>query len=96
MQGVSGRMGGGMPGQASQSVADIVKEAKECEDLGYDVYQTRSTNREALEAVRNATDLIIMVYLSYAAFGTARIRVTSGSDTRISPLPRNWKRPLKM
>ena len=72
LQGVSSRMGGGMPGQASQSVAEIVKEAKECEDFGYDVYQTRSTNREALEAVRNATGLIIMVYLSYAAFGTGK------------------------
>jgi hypothetical protein len=71
MQGTSGRMGG-MPGQASRSVAEIVKEAKEYEALGYDVYQTRSTDREVLEAVRNSTDLIIMVYLSYAAFGTGK------------------------
>jgi 2,4-dienoyl-CoA reductase-like NADH-dependent reductase (Old Yellow Enzyme family)/thioredoxin reductase len=70
-QGTSGRSGG-MPGQASQSVADIVKEAKECEDLGYDVYQTRSTDRATLEAIRNSTGLIIMVYLSYAAFGTSK------------------------
>jgi NADPH-dependent 2,4-dienoyl-CoA reductase/sulfur reductase-like enzyme len=72
MQGSSGRTGGGMPRQDSRSVADIVKQAKECEDLGYDIYQTMSTNREALEAIRNATDLIIMVYLSYAAFGTSK------------------------
>jgi 2,4-dienoyl-CoA reductase-like NADH-dependent reductase (Old Yellow Enzyme family)/thioredoxin reductase len=74
MQGTSGRSGGmpgGMPG-ASQSIADIVKEAKECEALGYDVYQTRTNDRETLEAVRKATDLIIMVYLSYAAFGTSK------------------------
>ena len=70
MQGGSGRTGGGMPGQASQGVADIVKDAKECEELGYDVYQMRSPTREAVEAVRKATDLIIMVYLSYAVFGT--------------------------
>jgi len=72
MQGGSGRTGGGMPGQGSQNVADIVKEAKECEALGYDVYQTRSTDRQVLEAVRNSTDLIIMAYLSYAAFGTGK------------------------
>jgi len=64
--------GGGMPGQPSQSVADIVKDAKECESLGYDIYQMRSPTREAVQAVRNATDLIIMVYLSYAAIGTGK------------------------
>ena len=64
--------GGGMPGQASQSVADIVKDAKECEDLGYDVYQMRSPTREAVEAIRNSTDLIIMAYLSYAVIGNTK------------------------
>jgi 2,4-dienoyl-CoA reductase-like NADH-dependent reductase (Old Yellow Enzyme family)/thioredoxin reductase len=64
--------GGGMPGQPSQSVADIVKDAKECQDLGYDVYQMRSPTREAVEAIRNATDLIIMVYLNYAVIGNSQ------------------------
>jgi 2,4-dienoyl-CoA reductase-like NADH-dependent reductase (Old Yellow Enzyme family)/thioredoxin reductase len=72
LQGVSGRSGGGMPGQGSQSIEDIVKGAKACQDFGYDVYQTRTTDREVLEALRNETDLIIMVYLSYAAFGTGK------------------------
>jgi NADPH-dependent 2,4-dienoyl-CoA reductase/sulfur reductase-like enzyme len=73
MQGGGGMMGPGMgPGQASRSVADIVKEAKQWEALGYDVYQARSNNREAIEAIRNETDLIILSYLSYAAFGTGK------------------------
>jgi 2,4-dienoyl-CoA reductase-like NADH-dependent reductase (Old Yellow Enzyme family)/thioredoxin reductase len=72
-QGGGGRPGGGgMPGMgASQSVADIVKEAKEYVNMGYDIYQMRSPTLESVEAVRNATDLIIMVYLNYAVIGTA-------------------------
>jgi len=55
-------MGGGRGpmGQSNKSVEDIVKEAKEAVDQGYDVYQMRSPTREAVEAVRGATDLIIM------------------------------------
>jgi thioredoxin reductase len=71
LQGISGR-GFGMPGGAPRSVADIVKEAKECEAFGYDVFQTRSTDPEVLKAVRGATDLIILVYYSDAAFGTSK------------------------
>jgi len=71
MQGISGRTGG-MSGQGSQSIEDIVKEAKEYEDFGYDVYETRLTDRETLEAIRNSTNLIIMVYYSPAAFGTGK------------------------
>jgi 2,4-dienoyl-CoA reductase-like NADH-dependent reductase (Old Yellow Enzyme family)/thioredoxin reductase len=58
-----GGMPGGGPGpmgQSNKSVADVVKEAKEAVDKGYDVYQMRSPTREAAEAVRGATDLIIM------------------------------------
>jgi 2,4-dienoyl-CoA reductase-like NADH-dependent reductase (Old Yellow Enzyme family)/thioredoxin reductase len=58
-----GGMPGGGPGpmgQSNKSVADVVKEAKEAVDKGYDVYQMRSPTREAAEAVRSATDLIIM------------------------------------
>jgi 2,4-dienoyl-CoA reductase-like NADH-dependent reductase (Old Yellow Enzyme family)/thioredoxin reductase len=69
LQGTSGRSGGMRRG-ANQSVEEIVKDAKACQDFGYDVYQARSTDPEVLKAVRDATDLIIMVYLSYAAFGT--------------------------
>jgi len=65
-QGGRGDMPAGGPGsmgQSSKSVADIVKEAKEAVDKGYDVYQMRSSNPEAVQAVRNATDLIIMANL---------------------------------
>jgi thioredoxin reductase len=63
---------GGMPGGEgaargpmgqSKSVADIVKEAKEAVDSGYDVYQMRSPSLEAVQAVRSATNLIIMANL---------------------------------
>ncbi len=69
---------GGPGGGASRSVAEIVKEAKELEALGYDVYQSRTTNREALEAIRNETNLIIFSYLSYAAFGTGKSQASVG------------------
>jgi hypothetical protein len=96
MQGTSSRMGGGMPGGGSQSIEDMVKEAKAYEAFGYDVYQTRSTNREVLQAIRNSTNLIIMVYSATRPSAPARNRVTSGSDTRINPQRKNWKRQLKM
>jgi len=52
---------GGMPGQSqtSMSTADIVAKAKEIEAQGYDVYQMSGT-KEQIEAVRNATNLLIM------------------------------------
>jgi 2,4-dienoyl-CoA reductase-like NADH-dependent reductase (Old Yellow Enzyme family)/thioredoxin reductase len=58
--GMQGGGPGGPMGQSSRSVAEIVKEAKEAVDKGYDVYQMRPPTREAAEAVRSATDLIIM------------------------------------
>ncbi len=63
---------GNASGGPSRSVADIVKDAKEYEAMGYDVYQPRSLNLEALKAIRNETNLIILAYLSYAAFGTGK------------------------
>ena len=54
---------GGAPGmgQASaKSVADIVNEAKELEEKGYDLYQMDSPTREAVQAVRAATNMIII------------------------------------
>ncbi|MBN1625863.1 MAG: FAD-dependent oxidoreductase [Deltaproteobacteria bacterium] len=54
--------GGGMPGmgRASKSVEDIVAEAKEQEEIGYDIYQMDSPTLEAVQAVRAATNMIIM------------------------------------
>jgi 2,4-dienoyl-CoA reductase-like NADH-dependent reductase (Old Yellow Enzyme family)/NADPH-dependent 2,4-dienoyl-CoA reductase/sulfur reductase-like enzyme len=77
--------GGGMPGQPSQSVADIVKDAKECQSLGYDVYQMRSPTLEAVQAVRSATDLIIMAYLNYAVIGNTKEKSYVGIRTPNQP-----------
>jgi NADPH-dependent 2,4-dienoyl-CoA reductase/sulfur reductase-like enzyme len=56
--------GGGMPpgmGQAAaKSVEEIVKDAKEKEEIGYDLYQMDSPSREAVQAVRAATNMIII------------------------------------
>jgi 2,4-dienoyl-CoA reductase-like NADH-dependent reductase (Old Yellow Enzyme family)/thioredoxin reductase len=62
--------GGGMPGggpggrgsqaQATLSVKEIVAQAKEIEDQGYDVYQMNTDSLEAVQAVRAATNLVIM------------------------------------
>jgi len=69
---------GGPGGGASRSVAEMVKEAKECEALGYDVYQARSNNPELLKAIRDETNLIIFSYISYAAFGTSKAQAYCG------------------
>jgi thioredoxin reductase len=70
---------GGMPGggrgpmgRASQSVEEIVSEAKEAADQGYDVYHMRTPSLEAAQAVRNATNLIIMTSLRLGVIGTGR------------------------
>jgi len=54
--------GGGMPGmgRASKSVEEIVKEAKELEEEGFDIYQLSSPTLEAAQAVRAATNMIII------------------------------------
>jgi thioredoxin reductase len=52
---------GGMLGMgAAQSVEDIVAEAKEQEENGYDIYQISSPTQEAAQAVRASTNMIIM------------------------------------
>ncbi len=50
---------------SSLSVEEIVAEAKDLEDRGYDVYLMRTQSIEAHQAVRNATNLLIM-----SEFGT--------------------------
>lgn len=69
---------GGMPGGAgpmgqdsSMSTEDIVAQAKEIEDQGYDVYQMSGT-KEQIEAVRNATKLLIMSTLRVGGGGMGR------------------------
>jgi thioredoxin reductase len=69
--GQGGMPGGGGPGmgRAAKSVADMVKEAKELEDNGFDVYEISSPTLEAVQAVRNATNLIIVSSLNIGAGG---------------------------
>jgi 2,4-dienoyl-CoA reductase-like NADH-dependent reductase (Old Yellow Enzyme family)/thioredoxin reductase len=59
-QGAEGGRSGGMPGMTSKTDDEIVAEAKEKEDRGYDVYQLNTTSLEAAKKVRAATNLILM------------------------------------
>jgi 2,4-dienoyl-CoA reductase-like NADH-dependent reductase (Old Yellow Enzyme family)/thioredoxin reductase len=65
--GMAGGMSGGPggPGGRTSSKTDdeIVAEAKEAEEFGYDVYQLNSTSVETAKKVRNATNLILMTSL---------------------------------
>jgi len=57
---------GGMPGgegpqvQAIVSVKDLVSKAKDIEDRGYDVMALSANNLEAVQAVRSATNLLLI------------------------------------
>jgi 2,4-dienoyl-CoA reductase-like NADH-dependent reductase (Old Yellow Enzyme family)/thioredoxin reductase len=54
---------GGRGPQTQRSVKEIVAEAKEAEDFGYDVYSINTDSLEVVQAVRNATNLILMTQL---------------------------------
>jgi NADPH-dependent 2,4-dienoyl-CoA reductase/sulfur reductase-like enzyme len=65
----------GTTAQASGNIKEIVAEAKQLEDQGYDVYKidTNNASLEAVQAIRSATNLIIMAYIgagSAAASGS--------------------------
>jgi thioredoxin reductase len=72
---------GGRPGQqkANLSVEEIVADAKKIEAQGYDVYDLGTTDAKAVEAVRNATNLVLLTHL-----GTIGPDMDPGVDT--SPL----------
>lgn len=53
----------------SKSVEEIEKEAKEYEEIGYDVYEMNAPTLEAVQAVRNSTNLIIMASLRIGGMG---------------------------
>ena len=69
--------GRGPRSQASVSIEDIVANAKDIEGQGYDVI-TMSGNKEQIEAVRNATNLIIMSALRVGGGGMGRVGAASG------------------
>jgi 2,4-dienoyl-CoA reductase-like NADH-dependent reductase (Old Yellow Enzyme family)/thioredoxin reductase len=58
----AGGQGGGPGGQRqdTRTVEEIVTEAKGIEAQGYDVYGLNTTKPEAVEAVRNATNLVLL------------------------------------
>ncbi len=62
--GAGGPGGPGGQRQDTRTVQEIVTEAKNLEARGYDVYQLSSTNREAVEAVRNSTSMILLTHLT--------------------------------
>jgi 2,4-dienoyl-CoA reductase-like NADH-dependent reductase (Old Yellow Enzyme family) len=68
---------GGMPQMASKTDDEIVAEAKEKEDRGYDVYQLNTSSLEAAKKVRAATNLILMSSLRIGMGGYN----TSAQDT---------------
>jgi 2,4-dienoyl-CoA reductase-like NADH-dependent reductase (Old Yellow Enzyme family)/thioredoxin reductase len=61
--------GRGGPGQAQLSTKEIVAQAKEAEDKGYDVFQINTDSVETAQAVRNATNLILMASVRGGAGG---------------------------
>ena len=70
--GQSGMPGGAGPqAQTATSIKDLVVKAKEVEDQGYDVYAMSGT-KEQVEAVRNATNLILMASLRVGGGGMGR------------------------
>ncbi|MBN1626397.1 MAG: FAD-dependent oxidoreductase [Deltaproteobacteria bacterium] len=55
--------------EAPKTVEDIVKDAKEKEEIGYDLYQMDSPSLEAVQAVRAATNLLIVSPLNIGMRG---------------------------
>jgi len=55
-----GREGGPGGGMSSQTEEEILAEAKEAEDKGYDIYKLNTDSVETAEKVRNTTNLILM------------------------------------
>lgn len=61
--------GSGRQGQASVNIQEIIAQAKEAENKGYDVYRLNTSSVEAAQAVRSSTNLIIMSSLRVGSGG---------------------------
>jgi len=59
-QGSAGSQGGMPPGMSSKTDDEILKEAKEAEDKGYDVYQLNTSSLDVAKKIRASTNLILM------------------------------------
>jgi thioredoxin reductase len=55
---------GGSGGRSSQSLEEVVENAKEIEDMGFDVMLVSGNDLEQVEAIRNATNLLLIAKLS--------------------------------
>jgi 2,4-dienoyl-CoA reductase-like NADH-dependent reductase (Old Yellow Enzyme family)/thioredoxin reductase len=57
---------GGMPGQrqSTVSIKDLVAQVKEAEDMGIDVMSVSGNSVEQVQAIRNATNLILLAKLN--------------------------------
>lgn len=80
--GAQGGGPGGMPGGmgGSKSIADIVKDAKDKESLGYDVYYVNSA--EEAKAVREATNLLIIASYNGAGAGPGAAYPSMGNSVK--------------
>jgi thioredoxin reductase len=56
--GQAGGQGGG--GGSTTSVEEFLAQAKEAEEMGFDVFMMQSTNTEAMTAIRNQTKLLVL------------------------------------
>jgi len=65
----SGATGNPHAAGSPKSVADIVREAREQEETGYDLFQMESPSIEAAQAVRSATNLILVSTLNIGGGG---------------------------
>jgi len=59
-----GMPGGGMPQRQQLSTEELVAQAKEAEEMGIDVISVNGNSLEQVEAIRNATNLILITKLS--------------------------------
>ena len=73
--------------QTSKSVADIVKEAKEKAEAGFDIYQMESPSLEAAQAVRAATNMLIISSLNTGTAMSMGGMAGGGAVTSGSKIP---------
>jgi len=58
--GAEGGRGGGMSGMVSRTDDELLADAKDYEEKGYDVYQLNTSSLEAANKIRAATNLVLM------------------------------------
>jgi thioredoxin reductase len=79
--GAQGGGSGGMPGMSSKTDDEILAEAKEYEEKGYDVYRFNGSSLEAAKKVRAATNLILMGSIRGAGGGMPGLGQNTAAPT---------------